>query len=98
MTPAPVAPVVAAVEPARPLLDGDGKATVTEAKVLPRVEIMKPAAAGRARAPEPIIHVSIGRIEVRAAAAPGTAQKARAASPVMSLGEYLERRRKRGSA
>lgn len=46
--------------------------------------------------PEPTIHVTIGRIEVRAVSSQGTPKKERSESPVMSLNEYL--RSKRGSA
>jgi hypothetical protein len=41
---------------------------------------------------ETTIHVSIGRIEVRAAPAPRARERAQAASPVMSLEEYLRTR------
>jgi hypothetical protein len=48
--------------------------------------------------PEPTIHVTIGRVEVRAEAVPAP-PKPRAkekASPVMSLDEYLSQRKGRG--
>ena len=41
---------------------------------------------------EATVHVSIGRIEVRAAVAPARHERAKAASPVMSLEEYLRTR------
>jgi hypothetical protein len=41
---------------------------------------------------ETTVHVSIGRIEVRAAVAPPRRERAKAASPVMSLEEYLRTR------
>jgi hypothetical protein len=41
------------------------------------------------------VHVSIGRIEVRAPpASPGPARRTDAAAPVMSLGDYLRSRRR----
>lgn len=46
---------------------------------------------------EPTIHVTIGRIEVRATSESKPAGRTRAASPVMSLDEYLHRRTQRGS-
>jgi hypothetical protein len=50
---------------------------------------------GRATSSEPAVQVTIGRIELRAATPPIAAGKQRAASPVMSLDEYLTRRRSR---
>jgi hypothetical protein len=46
--------------------------------------------------PEPSVHVTIGRIEVRATSESKHVGPARAASTVMSLEEYLHRRTKRG--
>ena len=46
---------------------------------------------------EPTIHVTIGRIEVRATSESGPASRTRAASPVISLEEYLHRSAQRGS-
>jgi hypothetical protein len=43
--------------------------------------------------PEPIIQVTIGRIEVRAVSSQAAAPKQRPASPVMSLDDYLRSRR-----
>jgi hypothetical protein len=48
-------------------------------------------------APTPTIQVTIGRIEVRATSPATPPSKPRAASPAMSLDEYL-RRRKGGGA
>jgi hypothetical protein len=45
---------------------------------------------------EPSVHVTIGRIEVRATSESKQASRSRAASPVMSLEEYLRRRTQRG--
>jgi hypothetical protein len=44
---------------------------------------------------EPVIHVTIGRIEVRAMPEQGSARRERAVSPVMSLEDYLRSRQKR---
>ncbi len=46
--------------------------------------------------PEPSVHVTIGRIEVRATSESKPVGRPRAASPVMSLEEYLHRRTQRG--
>jgi hypothetical protein len=58
----------------------------------------KPAAPGPASDAEPSIHVSIGRIEVRASSEREgrSVGRPRAVSPVMSLEEYLHRRTQRG--
>jgi hypothetical protein len=46
---------------------------------------------------EPVIQVTIGRVEVRAGSSPAlAASKERSTPPVMSLGEYLRRRSQRG--
>jgi hypothetical protein len=45
-------------------------------------------------APEPVIHVSIGRIEVRAIAEASPGWRAKEVSPVMGLEEYLKQRSK----
>lgn len=46
--------------------------------------------------PEPSVHVTIGRIEVRATSEIKHTDRPRPASPVMSLEEYLHRRTQRG--
>lgn len=46
--------------------------------------------------PEPSVHVTIGRIEVRATSESKQVGRPRTASPVMSLEEYLHRRTQRG--
>ncbi len=48
--------------------------------------------------PEPTIQVTIGRVEVRAVSEQASKAKERAASPVMSLNDYLGLRSKRGGA
>lgn len=54
------------------------------------------AGPGAQAKPAPTIHVSIGRIEVRASTPPAPAsKKERPASPVMSLDEYLRQRSRR---
>jgi hypothetical protein len=45
-----------------------------------------------ARPPEPVVQVTIGRIEIRATSDQEPRRKERAASPVMSLDEYLKTR------
>lgn len=46
---------------------------------------------------EPSVHVTIGRIEVRATSESKQVSRPRSVSPVMSLEEYLHRRTQRGS-
>jgi hypothetical protein len=48
-----------------------------------------------AAAPEPTIHISIGRVEVRAAAAPAAVPRAARRSAVQSLDDYLDRRNRK---
>lgn len=58
-----------------------------------------PSRAQDALAPMPTIHVTIGRVEVRAVQAPARdAQQVRASEQPMSLDEYLRRRSQRGQA
>jgi hypothetical protein len=47
--------------------------------------------------PQPTIHVTIGRIEVRAVQSTPSPAKARAATPVMNLDDYLKRRSQGGA-
>ncbi|MFL6196542.1 MAG: hypothetical protein ACJ75H_20340 [Thermoanaerobaculia bacterium] len=61
----------------------------------PRVVAERPAFAPEREAPEPVIHVTIGRIEVRATAAPKAPARERpAARPAVDLEEYLRQRSK----
>ena len=64
----------------------------------PRSEKAGIASPALAAEPEPSIHVTIGRIEVRASSERESKPvgRPRAASPVMSLEEYLHRRTQRG--
>jgi len=54
------------------------------------------AAVSRHASQERNVHVTIGRIEVRATAAEKTPVRERSASPVMGLDEYLRRQSRRG--
>jgi hypothetical protein len=66
-------------------------------RVVPRDGISAPAAPlRRPDSSEPIIQVTIGRIEVRAMSQPAPPTRERSASPVMPLDEYLRRRSRRG--
>jgi hypothetical protein len=56
--------------------------------------LLRPRPALTAQASEPVIQISIGRIEVRAIPQTASDSKSRATSPVMSLQEYLQRRSK----
>jgi len=68
-----------------------------QTRVAPRVRAEPPRRASETP-PEPTIHVTVGRVEVRARSAPPPAPKERERSPVMSLDEYLRTRGKRGGA
>ena len=78
-------------------MDRDGAPAFPAAPLAPRIP-----QAGRAPAPapaaptaasaEPVIHVTIGRIEVRAAPAPKGASRERQAAPPVALDEYLRQR------
>ncbi len=61
----------------------------------PRFRFEPPAF--RPRAIDPIVEVSIGRIEVRAVVERSTERKASTASPVMGLDEYLKARARGGA-
>ena len=81
-----------AVQPVRPA------STIVEPRVTPRIETPSQAAApSHAKSPETVIHVTIGRIEVRATPETPPARKVPAA-PVTGLDEYLRSRAKRGNA
>lgn len=73
--------------------------TIAQPQVMPRVEKPRPTPAPTStKTPEPVIHVTIGRIEVRASSEAATSRKAPATRPVTSLDEYLSGRAKRGTA
>jgi hypothetical protein len=61
----------------------------------PRFRFEPPAS--RARAADPVVEVSIGRIEVRAVVERSADRKASTASPVMGLDEYLKARARGGA-
>ena len=86
-------PSPAAAQPVRPA------STIVEPRVTPRTESPRPAPPpSPARSPEPVIQVTIGRIDVRATPETSPARKAHAAAPVTGLDEYLRSRAKRGNA
>lgn len=62
----------------------------------PAREKARSASPALAAEPEPSVHVTIGRIEVRATSDSKPVGRPRAASPVMSLEDYLHRRTQRG--
>jgi hypothetical protein len=66
------------------------------ASVTAHLETMKPAAIRPRAEPEPVVQVTIGRIEVRAVPPAPASAKERPRSSVMSLDEYLRLRAKRG--
>jgi hypothetical protein len=81
-----------AIQPVRPAK------TIVEPRVTPHIETSRPAVApSPAGPPETVIHVTIGRIEVRATPETSPARKASTAVPVTGLDEYLRSRAKRGN-
>jgi hypothetical protein len=71
--------------------------SIIEPCVTPRsAEARRGAASSRFKPVEPIVQVTIGRIEVRAIPQEPAARRERSVSPVMSLDEYLRTRGKRG--
>lgn len=95
--PAPADPRVEGIEetgPRHPLVP---RSALREESALPGLAVPSPRApsaeTGTAPAAEPVIRVTIGRIEVRAAApAPPPAPAPRPAGPRLSLEDYLRRR------
>jgi len=94
----PLAPRAALPPSAPPEAPRAAVRPLVKPRVTPRFESPRTAAAApRAKAAEPVIHVTIGRIEVRATPPPAETRKERAAAaPVMSLDQYLRSRAKRG--
>jgi hypothetical protein len=90
--------------PATPRVETSPRAA--EHLLLPVSSIIQPRPESRSRdarsgfpfsqpsVPEPVIQVTIGRIEVRATSQAQPAQKARSAPPMLSLDEYLRQKRK----
>jgi hypothetical protein len=75
---------------------GNAAAAMNAEPGAPKREKASSASPALTTASEPSVHVTIGRIEVRAVSESKPAGRARAASPVMSLEEYLHRRTQRG--
>jgi hypothetical protein len=82
----------------RPLLAAERVVVQPQVKLVPRSEPEIPASVPSTAEvePAPTIHVSIGRIEVRATPPATAARKPRSAPPVMSLDEYLKRHTRGG--
>lgn len=83
--------------PAEPAREGPGDAPSSPAQAilaprLPQPSIMQPVQPPIAKPAQPIVHVTIGRVEVRAVPAPATPKRAAPTKPTLSLGDYLHRR------
>ena len=90
--PAPLLPAA----PIRKLATQMGE-SVRDIHIRPRTAGMpNPIAESAARSSEPDVHVTIGRIEVRAIPESSPKRSSRTSSPVMSLEEYLRGRAPRG--
>jgi hypothetical protein len=75
--------------------NGDSKTpAVVHSKIAPLIErTLEPVQTNRrAGQPQPTIHVTIGRVEVRAVQSSPAQTKSRTATPVMNLDDYLRRR------
>jgi hypothetical protein len=55
----------------------------------PLVQSVQPTPANPA---EPVVHVTIGRVEIRAVAAPAATKRSTQSKPALSLSDYLDRR------
>jgi hypothetical protein len=64
-------------------------------RIAPMIEV-EPLGQSRSE-PQPTVHVTIGRLEVRAVQTSQPAAKPRAAAPVMNLDDYLKRRSQGGA-
>ncbi len=75
----------------------DAQSEVLAAILTPRLPQLNPIAQPlkqpTAKSEEPAIHVTIGRVEIRAVSAPSAQKRSVAPKPALGLGEYLERRR-----
>lgn len=59
---------------------------------LPQQPIAQPAQASPSKHTEPIVHVTIGRVEIRAVPAPSAPKRSTPSKPTLSLSDYLNRR------
>lgn len=94
----PKLPPVTTIAPTSGVFEESGSTNrlpvIVQSRIAPRLEGDRLALNQRANpSPEPTVHVTIGRIEVRAvqSSQPSTA-KPRATPPVMNLDDYLQRR------
>lgn len=94
-----VDPVVAADAAARnPLRHAsmDASGVPRHATLTPRLaqagHVAEPARMSSEKAPEPVVHVTIGRVEIRAVSAPPVPKRAAPSKPALSLSDYLDRR------
>jgi hypothetical protein len=70
-------------------------ATPAQAILVPRLPpqlVAQPVQPAVSQPAEPVVHVTIGRVEIRAVSAPATPKRAAASKPALSLGDYLDRR------
>ncbi len=97
IAPHPATVLTSRADTAQPAVFPLPRSEVTESRVVPVVGMRNPfGMPDRSRNNEPSIHVSIGRIEVRAVSAEAQVKRTeRLASPVTSLNEYLQQQAKR---
>lgn len=86
-----------AVRPAKDLHGGasrDKPSTLVQAILAPRLPQHVPVAPPLiTKTPEPVVHVTIGRVEIRAVPAPVAPKRSAPAKPTLSLSDYLNRRK-----
>ena len=59
---------------------------------LPRPTVLEPAQPSVSKPAEPVVHVTIGRVEIRAVSTPPSPKRAAPSKPALSLSDYLQRR------
>lgn len=64
----------------------------TQALLTPHLPQPGPVAQPQEKAPEPVVHVTIGRVEIRAVSATAQPKRAAQSTPALSLSDYLDRR------
>jgi len=100
----PKLPPVATIAPSSGVFEETGSTNrlpiIVQSRLAPRLEGDRLAFRQQANlSPEPTVHVTIGRIEVRAvqSSKPSSSAKPRATPPVMNLDDYLRRRSNGGA-
>jgi hypothetical protein len=91
----PLEPVREVPPKVPPEFPGAAPSSPTQAILAPRLPLLpvvQPVQTSIAKPVEPIVHVTIGRVEIRAVTAPATPKRAAPSKPTLSLNDYLQRR------